>query len=107
MSAKHTPGPWAVEYVGTIAEVVNEETLFTVATCGSHKFGVVRENARLIAAAPETAAERDRLKEINAELLDELRKARLLLKNGRMKKDILAIETVARIDGLIAKATGQ
>jgi hypothetical protein len=34
----------------------------------------VREaNARLIAAAPETAAERDRLKALNAELLEALR----------------------------------
>jgi hypothetical protein len=30
-------------------------------------------NARLIAAAPETAAERDRLKALNAELLEVLR----------------------------------
>lgn len=30
-------------------------------------------NARLIAAAPETAAERDRLKEVNAELLEALK----------------------------------
>lgn len=30
-------------------------------------------NARLIATAPETAAERDRLKEVNAELLKALR----------------------------------
>ena len=29
-------------------------------------------NAHMIAAAPETAAERDRLKEINAELLEAL-----------------------------------
>ena len=32
-------------------------------------------NARLIAAAPETAAERDRLKEVNAELLEALKDA--------------------------------
>jgi hypothetical protein len=35
--------------------------------------GTVEANARLIAAAPETAAERDRLKKINAELLAALK----------------------------------
>ncbi len=34
--------------------------------------GTREANARLIAAAPETAAERDRLREINAELLAAL-----------------------------------
>ena len=33
-------------------------------------------NAALIAAAPETAAERDRLKTVNAELLDQLKRLR-------------------------------
>lgn len=76
---KHTEGPWELE----------NETLLV----WSYGFGVPitkgventtwhralsweerRANARLIAAAPETAAERDRLKAQNAELLKALEK---------------------------------
>lgn len=61
---KHTPGPWSIcagdpSWVATGAvKPIN---------CGN------QANARLIAAAPETAAERDRLKALNAELLAVLK----------------------------------
>lgn len=48
MSAKHTPGPWIVESDGSMLEVWEEETLYTVARVFRHE-----QNARLIAAAPE------------------------------------------------------
>jgi hypothetical protein len=82
--SKPTPGPWSAFVV--------EETMTVAVDIGPHPSGkrpnVVDwtgfdtcglpfdqqvANARLIAAAPETAAERDRLKEVNAELLEVLR----------------------------------
>lgn len=79
-----TPGPWSAFVVG--------ETMTVAVDIGPHPSGkrpnVVDwtgfdacglpfdqqvANARLIAAAPETAAERDRLKALNAELLEVLR----------------------------------
>jgi hypothetical protein len=78
--SKHTPGPWKAHFEeayyvtgpdrGRVAMMLNLK--------GAHGLGGRRTgeesaaNARLIAAAPETAAERDRLKEINEELLDAL-----------------------------------
>lgn len=63
--SKHTPGPW---FVDAHNNVLAEGCLvaFPSVAAGLEK---QEANARLIAAAPETAAERDRLKEINAELL--------------------------------------
>jgi hypothetical protein len=79
--SKPTPGPWRVSnarptkvrgfdilagYVKIVASAHLGHDLY--------KDQAEREaNARLIAAAPETAAERDRLKEVNAELLEVLR----------------------------------
>lgn len=79
---KHTPGPWTVE------DPLGPETLWIVeAGKATHEWrciamvcrdppigaGEQQANARLIAAAPETAAERDRLRELNAELVEALR----------------------------------
>ena len=62
-----THTPWTVNLSGSVVladEAPAGDNL--IARCyGSHAI----EHARLIAAAPETAAERDRLKAINAELL--------------------------------------
>lgn len=68
----HTPGPWdqarsdsrvilgpSLSFHGRIAEVPSFKA-------------EDQANARLIAAAPETAAERDLLKKVNAELLAAL-----------------------------------
>jgi len=65
----HTPGPWRVgkgkkriycKY-GHVADVHGVDNITG---------GTAEANARLIAAAPETAAERDHLKKINADLLE-------------------------------------
>jgi hypothetical protein len=86
----HTPAPWAIlpaepdkPYIrirGTrlggrykIANVVDEKF-----NCGStiiedQEQAESMANAQLIAAAPETAAERDRLKTSNSELLEALK----------------------------------
>jgi hypothetical protein len=87
--SKHTPGPWEAHFEeayyvtgpdrGRVAMMLNLK--------GAHGLGGRRTgeesaaNARLIAAAPETAAERDTLREINAELLFKLISAANYIKN--------------------------
>jgi hypothetical protein len=59
-------------------------------------------DARLIAAAPETAAERDRLREVNAELVAALQVAAKALRSARYSE--MPAYEVAR--AAITKATG-
>lgn len=73
MSAKNEAGQWkAIKWSchARTTVVVDDESVVTgkrvIAECETE------DDARLIAAAPETAAERDSLKEINAELLAAL-----------------------------------
>ena len=72
MTTQHTPGPYIID-----ADPDNEGFLsIYTATDGINaelagKIGE-RSNADLFAAAPETAAERDRLKAVNAELVKAL-----------------------------------
>ncbi len=82
--AETTPGPWAVcgeppndsWYEGITIFCPAEGTRVADAAVLNPRH---REDARLIAAAPETAAERDRLKESNAELLAVLFQAQAIL----------------------------
>lgn len=90
MDAKHTPGPWFVgASTGPNCARIETENGAQVAAVNVQSFVTVKQgqpvyewsdegyaNALLIAAAPETAAERDRLKEINAELIEALVKAK-------------------------------
>ena len=79
---RHTPGPWRISGCRAdkdhllIEHGDNEtkSTLIAMLYHDEHRLPM-DANARLIAAAPETAAERDRLKGINAELLAALKKA--------------------------------
>ncbi len=66
---KHTPGPWYAE------PVINgkEHWIISHGENGSSNIPATYANALLINAAPATAAERDRLKAINADLLEALR----------------------------------
>lgn len=78
MSAQHTPGPWFAlprKYSTIYVEArIGGGMLQEVAACGPTEVTTQAEaNARLIAAAPETAKERDELKAINAELLAALK----------------------------------
>jgi len=75
---KHTPGPWTqwadtniIIGLHSGSKRIENLRICEVATHSWQDQG--RYNARLIAAAPETAAERDRLREVNAELLKALR----------------------------------
>lgn len=87
MTTKHTPGPWKIVPMGCCAHGpkclehgLNRDEPFRIegadrfSPCkilgdGTENTGTAEANARLIAAAPETAAERDRLKTLNTELL--------------------------------------
>lgn len=77
--SEHTPGTWFFDgstfiCARTVYKVDRSRIVASV-----HSFELrggdneKQANGRLIAAAPETAAERDRLKEVNAELLAALR----------------------------------
>ena len=80
----HTPGPWRavieqkqpqILYRGLICTIEHGDGYKAVVTDGKQETSWKNEweaNAHLIAAAPETAAERDRLKEANADLLAAL-----------------------------------
>jgi len=112
---KHTPGPWVVDK-GPSTRGGNG---FTVRAGGAiictafpgastDRIEPVAElNARLIAAAPETAAERDRLREVNAELVAALKN---LLStpdfDGTQKTSIARRETKRAARAAIAKVTG-
>lgn len=78
-TAQHTPGPWVLKRrakpfhgVANIRDSAGRRICsFTAHRNHAGYCNAEHEaNARLIAAAPETAAERDRLKAINAELLE-------------------------------------
>jgi hypothetical protein len=79
--SKHTPGPWhhscgRYVYAYHQGEFGYSKSRVVASVPDDELDGGEEEqqaNARLIAAAPETAAERDRLKEVNAELLAALR----------------------------------
>lgn len=80
MTSKHTPGPWKVQPApfapGDIQVVLQDDFRIYIPLMATDwddaKRQLMRANAKLIAAAPETAAERDTLKAINAELLEAL-----------------------------------
>ncbi len=70
----HTPGPWSIKDGARTFYIHGSEDKYIIAEAHRDYADPQREsNARLIAAAPETAAERDRLKAINAELLTALK----------------------------------
>ena len=111
--SEHTPGPWKVFTTkdGTKVIGIGELNGAGIADCG---FGIWRgnskealANARLIAAAPETAAERDRLREVNAELLAELKDAVDLADNlyGHLTSEELNL--IDAWPAIIAKAEGK
>lgn len=63
----------------------------------------------LIASAPSTAAERDRLKEVNAELVKALKEILISLLSEKMGEDWISPESLRRsrrqVSAAIAKAT--
>ena len=109
---KHTPGPWeAIDISGDDPEwdaweIWPVETTpearpigHSIGTAQPRIFGAA--NAALIAAAPETAADRDRLAEVNAGLVDALEQARAYI-GMCAGSDPGAFQYIGRIDRALA-----
>ena len=62
MMGKHTPGPWQVDVPPEGGVVVCDEEGAVLLRFEDYDEAVLDEDALLVAAAPKTAAERDRLK---------------------------------------------
>lgn len=70
----HTPGPWWYqEKSDAYTHIVRSGESRFLCQLAQDTSGEAEANARLIAAAPETAAELERVREINAELVEALR----------------------------------
>lgn len=91
MKTKHTPGPWHIDasksfYVfasGALAEQAGVTHGPFICNASS------QANAALIAQAPDLLAERDRLRQINAQLVEALEDASFLLaKIGKFPGDL-------------------
>lgn len=97
---KHTPGPWRITNYGE--KFIHIEGGMNGICRIPHEGKSIEENeanARLIASAPDLLIERDRLKAVNAELLEALKEADIDLNSNQ-------IETARkRIKEAIAKAT--
>ena len=112
-TTKHTPGPWGCDEVrtscGRAFRIGAGEMLKAGNGCciiyddyPGNPDNERKANARLIAAAPETAAERDRLKEINSDLLAALERIEQQLDYGQTEaahKTALSALAKARGEG--------
>ena len=109
---KHTKGPWTIHAEKgrfSISEDGDRDRPgygFIAATGGASIIDGL--NAQLIKSAPETAAERDRLREINADLLEALKDladwAATELEGGDVSP--LYLEKLNRAARAIVKAEG-
>lgn len=99
MPTKHTPGPWHANRHRDLYYIYDE-----IGHCVATQ--VDAADAPLIAAAPETVAERDRLKESNAELLAALESLVYEYENSTLDADSWA-ERWAIAFAAIAKAKGE
>lgn len=86
--AGHTPGPWAIRRGHSIVEIITAAGLRIAQTAGDNYWSNFSSeadaNARLIAAAPDLLAERDRLRASDAELVAALRAAGGYLLNAKI-----------------------
>lgn len=110
---KHTPGPW--EYFeqkewgrdsmyGCVRAPQSAGGFVIVNGCAPGGTEEQKANARLIAAAPDTAAERDKLKEINAKLLAACKELRAVLVTIETKDPNLSAKQGAIIRDICSKA---
>jgi hypothetical protein len=122
MTTTHTPGPWEAysfraseDTRGAMVRVMRPETEGTRANpdiCRVYAMGddgrpggEMEANARLIAAAPETAAERDRLRHVNADLLAALRELSEWMRSHTGPRDGTH-DMLCRACAALAKAEG-
>lgn len=73
---KHTPKPWIIDRGLSTIRIMKAGYIIATVKKLSHAWEEAEANSWLIVAAPETAAERDRLKESNGELLEALKDMR-------------------------------
>ena len=118
--AQHTPGPWYTAWAistehgpvcnirtgkqgmgPTVALVYGDEAN---APDKPITYEQAQANAALIATAPETAAERDRLRQVNEVMLEALRYA---LSDGDPEAEPLAPSVEAKIRAALAAAEGK
>jgi len=120
--AKHTPGPWKIRhFAGDLGK--DEPQIATlpdsdgfgrpIATVNYLGADERQANAALIASAPDLLAERDRLRQVNAELVAALEDAAFLLaKIGKFPGDLpqfmgSIIRSVQDARAALAKAKGE
>lgn len=105
--SKHTPVTWFVDIEGNRILANDDRATIICHMSATVRNPEVMADANLIAAAPETEAERDKLRIINAELLDALETLRgvsLVIGQSRAEKIVAAN---AKADKAIAKAKGE
>ena len=108
METKHTPGPWELVRNGRqgFLEVSAQGT--PIANVRSRWRGPavndMGANAALIVQAPELLAERDRLREQQAQLLEALLLADCALRGGKVRHKGKAIDPLVIISAAIAAA---
>ena len=118
MSTKHTVGKWKAGKPEANGTPVTGPCGVTIAWCGANAvYGAAEPyridryeaeaNARLIAAAPETAAEQDKLREINADMLAALKAVRKFMIPGMNWTDKIGQGLKDHADAAIAKAEGR
>ena len=96
--SKHTPGPWTHTEFGVSGHTVRGNAL--VADCYNRLIDTseMKANVRLIAAAPDTASERDRLKATCSELVEALESVLEVL-DGWPERFEFAKEVLANAEG--------
>ncbi len=103
----HSPAPWRTHPTDDTV-ILAADGSSVAGVDGDYDYlgqaEVMEANARLIAAAPETAAERDRLREVNAALLEALKKALNFIKNTEQELGI-TLDSGDAARAAIAKAT--
>jgi hypothetical protein len=111
--AEHTPGPYEIEEILNASHSNHQRFWSYGVKAGKIRIAVccdvpgIKENAHLFAAAPETAAERDRLREVNAELLAALKTLRKGLTIACRQEAPYIKWLLSEADPAISKAEGK
>ena len=105
---KHSPEPWNVDVPpegGVVVCDANGAVLIRFEDY--YDEAVLDEDSLLVAAAPKTAAERDRLKAMNAELLEALKGAGCICEQDTLETFGRHSEECKAVAAAIAKAKGR
>ena len=102
---KHTLPPWRVNDTNVFQDNALGSVVM-IASCGGSvlTYEERKANARLIGVAPETAAERDRLRETNSNLLAALKNILRIIGGSRDPASWFTYAEVAEVFDAIRKA---